>query len=36
MYVNPYLAGIVTAVFVELLLVFGVAIYKAWRNRRGN
>lgn len=32
MYVNPFVAGILTTITVEIVLAFAVALRAAWRN----
>ena len=33
MYINPFLAGAVSIVMVEMMLLVGVAVFKAYTNR---
>lgn len=33
MYIDPYFAGVVSTVFVELVLMIGYAIYINWKKK---
>ena len=34
MYINPFVAGIIATILVEMIIVFGVAIWNIWKSRK--
>lgn len=36
MYINPFLAGVLVTIGLELLAMFAIAVRDTWRNNNGN